>query len=195
MRKERLGAFTDGVVAIIITIMVLELKTPHGSRLSDLAPMLPVLLSYVLSFVYVAIYWNNHHHMLSLCEHVDGPVLWANMHLLFWLSLVPFATSWLSDSHAAAAAVAVYGGVLIMAGLAYTILVRLLIRLHGPDSDIARAMGYDIKGVISLVVYAAAIALAFVRPVASLGLYVAVAAMWFIPDRRVERMIHETDQA
>jgi len=195
MRKERLGAFTDGVVAIIITIMVLELKIPHGSQLSDLTPMLPVLLSYVLSFIYVAIYWNNHHHMLSLCEHVDGPVLWANMHLLFWLSLVPFVTSWLSDSRAAAAPVAVYGGVLIMAGLAYTILVRLLIRLHGPDSDIARAMGYDIKGVISVVVYAAAIALAFFQPIAALGLYVAVAAMWFIPDRRVERALHETDQA
>ncbi|HEY3950304.1 TMEM175 family protein [Phenylobacterium sp.] len=189
MGKERLTAFTDGVVAIIITIMVLELKVPHGTSLSDLAPLLPVVLSYVLSFVYVAIYWNNHHHMLALCERVDGPILWANMHLLFWLSLVPFVTSWLSESHFNGVPVAAYGGVLIMAGLAYTILSRLLVHLHGPDSDIARAMGRDFKGYASLVAYALAIGLAFVRPQASLALYVAVAAMWFIPDRRVERTI------
>jgi len=189
MGKERLTAFTDGVMAIIITIMVLELKVPHGTAMSDLAPLLPVLLSYVLSFVYVGIYWNNHHHMLALCERVDGAVLWANLHLLFWLSLVPFATSWLSDSHASSAAVAAYGAVLIMAGLAYTILARLLIRLHGPDSDIARAFGADFKGLISLAVYAAAIGLTFVQPIASLALYVAAAAMWIVPDRRVERTL------
>ncbi|MBS0334300.1 MAG: DUF1211 domain-containing protein [Proteobacteria bacterium] len=189
MGKERLAAFSDGVVAIVITIMVLELKVPHGAALSDLLPMLPVLLSYVLSFLYVAIYWNNHHHLLSLCERVDGAVLWANMHLLFWLSLVPFATSWLSDTHAAGAPVALYGAVLAMAGLAYTILARLLVRLHGPDSDIARAMGHDFKSLTSVVAYALAIGLAFIRPLASIGLYVAVAAMWFIPDRRVERTI------
>ena len=189
MGKERLTAFSDGVVAIIITIMVLELKVPHGPLIADLAPLWPVFLSYVLSFVYVGIYWNNHHHMLALCERVDGAVLWANLHLLFWLSLVPFATSWLSGSHAASAAVAAYGGVLIMSGLAYWILSRLLIRLHGPQSDIARAFGRDFKGLISLAVYAAAIGLAFVQPIASLGLYVAVAAMWFIPDLRAERTI------
>ena len=189
MGKERLTAFSDGVVAIIITIMVLELKVPHGPLIADLAPLWPVFLSYVLSFVYVGIYWNNHHHMLALCERVDDAVLWANLHLLFWLSLVPFATSWLSGSHAASAAVAAYGGVLIMSGLAYWILSRLLIRLHGPQSDIARAFGRDFKGLISLAVYAAAIGLAFVQPMASLALYVAVAAMWFIPDLRAERTI------
>jgi len=189
MGKERLTAFSDGVVAIIITIMVLELKVPNGRFIADLAPLWPLFLSYLLSFVYVGIYWNNHHHMLALCERVDDAVLWANLHLLFWLSLVPFATSWLSGSHASSAAVAAYGGVLIMSGLAYWILSRLLIRLHGPQSDIARAFGRDFKGLISLAVYAAAIGLAFVQPMASLALYVAVAAMWFIPDLRAERTI------
>ena len=193
MGKERLTAFSDGVIAIIITIMVLELKPPHGAALGDLLPMLPVFLSYVLSFVYVAIYWNNHHHMLVLCERVDGPVLWANMHLLFWLSLVPFATNWLSESHAQCGPVVAYGAVLIMAGLAYNILARLLIRLHGPDSDIARAFGRDVKGMVSLALYAAAIGVAVLQPMVSLGLYVAVAAMWVIPDRRVERVIRSAE--
>jgi uncharacterized membrane protein len=189
MGKERLSAFTDGVVAIIITIMVLELKVPQGTTLSDLTPMLPVFLSYVLSFVYVGIYWNNHHHLLTLATSVNGAILWANMHLLFWLSMVPFATSWMDENHLAAAPVALYGAVLIMNAIAFTLLMTLLIRHEGADSALARAMGRDFKGKVSLVIYAAAIALAFVRPVISVALYVLVAAIWFIPDRRVERSL------
>jgi uncharacterized membrane protein len=192
MGKERLTAFTDGVVAIIITIMVLELKVPHGTALSDLIPMAPVFFSYLLSFVYVAIYWNNHHHMLQLATSVNGSILWANMHLLFWLSMVPFATSWMDENHLATAPVALYGAVLIMNAVAYTILMTLMIAHEGPDSALARAMGRDLKGKVSLVLYAGAIALAFVRPMISLGLYVVVAALWFIPDRRVERVVLET---
>jgi uncharacterized membrane protein len=189
MGKERLAAFSDGVVAIIITIMVLELKVPHGTALADLMPVLPVFLSYVLSFIYVGIYWNNHHHMLLLCETVTGPILWANMHLLFWLSLVPFASAWMGEHQLTTAPVALYGGVLIMNALAFTILMRMLIRHEGPDSALARAMGRDIKGKASLVLYALAIALVFVQPIASVALYVTVAAIWFIPDRRVERTL------
>jgi len=187
--KERLAAFSDGVVAIIITIMVLELKAPHGTALADLVPVLPVFLSYVLSFVYVGIYWNNHHHMLTLARSVDGPILWANLHLLFWLSVVPFATAWMGENELTTGPVALYGGVLIMNAVAYTILMTLLIRHEGPDSPLARAMGRDLKGKLSLATYAAAIGLAFVRPVVSLGLYVVVAAIWFVPDRRVERAL------
>jgi uncharacterized membrane protein len=188
MGKERLNAFTDGVVAIIITIMVLELKVPHGTALSDLLPMLPVFFSYLLSFVYVGIYWNNHHHLLTLAKSVNGAILWANMHLLFWLSMVPFATSWMDENHLATAPVALYGFVLIMNAVAFTILMTLMIRHEGPDSALARAMGHDVKGKASLVIYAAAIGLAFVQPVISLALYVVVAAIWFIPDPRVERV-------
>ena len=189
MGKERLAAFSDGVVAIIITIMVLELHVPHGVTFADLRPVLPTFLSYVLSFVYVGIYWNNHHHMLLLTRTVNGPILWANMHLLFWLSVVPFATAWMGENELTTGPVALYGGVLIMNAVAYTILMTLLIRHEGPDSPLARAMGRDLKGKLSLAIYAAAIGLAFVRPVVSLGLYVVVAAVWFVPDRRVERAL------
>jgi uncharacterized membrane protein len=189
MGKERLTAFTDGVVAIIITIMVLELKVPHGTALADLVPVLPVFLSYVLSFIYVGIYWNNHHHMLTLCRTVTGPILWANMYLLFWLSLVPFASAWMGENQLSAGPVALYGGVLIMNAVAYTLLMTLLIRHEGPDSALARAMGRDFKGKVSLVAYAAALVLAFIQPIAAVALYVIVAALWFIPDRRVERTL------
>jgi len=191
MGKERLTAFTDGVVAIIITIMVLELKVPHGVELRDLIPMAPVFFSYLLSFVYVGIYWNNHHHMLQLATSVNGAILWANMHLLFWLSMVPFATSWMDENHFAKAPVSLYGFVLIMNAVAYTILMTLMIAHEGADSALARAMGRDIKGKLSLALYAAAIALAFVQPLASLALYVTVAAIWFVPDRRVERVVSD----
>ena len=189
MGKERLTAFTDGVVAIIITIMVLELKLPHGTHLADLAPVLPLFLSYLLSFIYIGIYWNNHHHMLQLAGSVSGPILWANLHLLFWLSLIPFATAWIGENHLAAVPVAVYGGLLIMAAIAYTILMTLLIRHQGPGSALAHAMGRDIKGKVSLGIYAAGVALAFVDTRASIALYVAVALIWFAPDRRVERVL------
>jgi uncharacterized membrane protein len=189
MGTGRLEAFSDGVVAIIITIMVLELKVPHGTTFADLQPLLPVFLGYLLSFIYVGIYWNNHHHMLHLVQSVSGPILWANLHLLFWLSLVPFVTHWMGENHLAPLPVALYGGVLIMAALAYTLLMTLMIRHEGPDSALARAMGRDIKGKASLVFYAAAIGLAFIQPIASLALYVLVAAIWFIPDRRVERTL------
>jgi uncharacterized membrane protein len=189
MGTGRLEAFSDGVVAIIITIMVLELNVPHGTTFADLQPLLPVFLSYLLSFIYVGIYWNNHHHMLHLVQSVSGPILWANLHLLFWLSLVPFVTSWLGENHLTALPVALYGCVLIMAALAYTLLMTLMVRHEGPDSKLARAMGRDIKGKGSLVAYAAAIGLAFVQPIVSLALYVLVAAIWFIPDRRVERTL------
>jgi len=192
MGKERLAAFSDGVVAIIITIMVLELHVPHGASFADLRPILPTFLSYVLSFIYVGIYWNNHHHMMLLARTVTGPILWANMHLLFWLSTVPFATAWMGANHLSQAPVALYGGVLIMNAVAYTILMTMLIRHEGPDSALARAMGRDLKGKASLVLYAAAIAMAFVQPIVSLGLYVTVAAIWFIPDRRVERNLELT---
>jgi uncharacterized membrane protein len=189
MGKERLAAFSDGVVAIIITIMVLELKVPHGVALADLKPMLPVFLGYVLSFVYVGIYWNNHHHMLTLAQTVSGSILWANMHLLFWLSLVPFASTWMGENQLASGPVALYGAVLIMNGVAYSILMALLIRHEGPQSALAQAMGRDFKGKLSVVAYAIAIGLAFVQPIVSIGLYVAVAAAWFVPDRRVERTL------
>ena len=191
MGKTRLEAFSDGVIAIIITIMVLELKVPHGEGQDALRPLAPTLLCYVLSFVYVGIYWNNHHHMLHAAQHVNGRILWANLHLLFWLSLIPFVTGWMGENHFPALPVALYGVVLFMAGFAYTILQQALIRRHGPDSPLARAMGRDFKGKVSLVAYAAAIAVAFVYPWISLGLYVAVAAMWFIPDRRIEAVLKE----
>jgi uncharacterized membrane protein len=189
MGKERLTAFSDGVVAIIITIMVLELKVPRGTSLVDLIPMLPVFLSYVLSFVYVGIYWNNHHHLLTLAKSVSGPILWANMHLLFWLSVVPFASAWMGENQLSTGPVALYGSVLIMNAIAFTILMMLLVRHEGPDSDLARAMGRDLKGKVSLAIYVVGVALAWVQPIASVALYVLVAAVWFIPDRRVERVL------
>jgi uncharacterized membrane protein len=189
MGKGRLEAFSDGVLAIIITIMVLELKVPHGTALADLAPVLPVSLSYVLSFIYVGIYWNNHHHMLQIATTVNGPILWANLHLLFWLSVVPFVTAWMGENHLASVPVALYGVVLLMSSAAYEILMRLMIRHEGADSPLARAMGRDLKGKVSPVIYTLGVALAFWQPVVSIALYVFVAMMWFIPDRRVERTL------
>jgi uncharacterized membrane protein len=189
MGTGRLQAFSDGVVAIIITIMVLELKVPHGTGFEELRPLLPVFLSYLLSFIYVGIYWNNHHHMLHLVTTVSGPILWANLHLLFWLSLVPFVTAWMGENHLATLPVALYGGVLIMCAAAFTLLMTLMVRHEGRDSALAKAMGRDMKGKLSLALYAIAIAAAFVQPVASLCLYVLVAAIWFVPDRRVERRL------
>ncbi|MEO6340452.1 MAG: TMEM175 family protein [Caulobacteraceae bacterium] len=187
MGKGRVEAFSDGVIAIIITIMVLELKVPHGTSLEELRPVLPVFLSYVLSFVYLGIYWNNHHHMLHATRTVSGPILWANLHLLFWLSLTPFATAWMGENHFAPVPVALYGAALLMNAVAYTILQALLVRHEGPDSTLARAMGADLKGKLSLVFYVAGIAAAFVYPPVAMALYVAVALIWFIPDRRIER--------
>jgi uncharacterized membrane protein len=189
MVKGRVEAFSDGVVAIIITIMVLELKVPHGVALADLKPVLPVFLSYILSFVYVGIYWNNHHHMFQGARTVNGAILWANLHLLFWLSTVPFVTSWMGENPLATTPVALYGVILFMNAIAFTILSTLLVRHEGPQSDLAKAMGSDVKGKISLVIYAVGIAAAFFQPIVSLALYVTVAAIWFTPDRRVERQL------
>ena len=191
MTKSRLEAFSDGVLAVIITIMVLELKVPHGTDTSALAPLLPIFLSYVLSFVFVAIYWNNHHHMFHAVHHVTGGTLWANTHLLFWLSLVPFVTGWMNENHFAPVTVAVYGVVLICAALAYTILTLVLRANHPADSVLARALGKDLKGKMSLVLYLAAIPLAFVQIWISLALYVAVALVWLVPDRRFEKLLAE----
>ena len=189
MEKDRLLAFSDGVIAIIITIMVLELKAPHGAEWSDLVKLRPVFLSYVLSFTFVAIYWNNHHHLLYTLSRVNGTILWANLHLLFWLSLIPFATAWVGDNPFAPVPTAVYGLAFLMPGCAYYLLVRAILRVEGPDSTIARAVGRDLKGKGSLVIYAAGILLAFVEPRGAIALYVAVALMWLIPDRRIERAL------
>ena len=189
MSKGRLEAFSDGVIAIIITIMVLELKAPHGTDLESLRPLLPIFLSYLLSFVFVGIYWNNHHHMLQAVRHVNGNILWANLHLLFWLSLIPFANAWMGENHFAELPVAMYGVILLCAAIAYFILARLLIAHHGKDSTLARALGQDIKGKVSPIFYIAAIPLAFVRPWMAWSLYVIVAIMWLIPDRRIEKVI------
>jgi len=186
--KGRLEAFSDGVIAIIITIMVLELKVPHGADLDALLPIAPVFVSYVLSFVFVAIYWNNHHHMLHAAKHVSGAVLWSNMHLLFWLSMLPVVTGWMGEHHRAAVPTAAYGVVCFMCGVAYLILQTAFVRLHGKNSAFARALGGDLKGKLSAVAYASAIALAFVEPWVSDALYALVAAMWFVPDKRFERV-------
>jgi uncharacterized membrane protein len=191
MSKGRLEAFSDGVIAILITIMVLEMEVPHGTDLAALRPLAPVLLSYALSFVYLAIYWNNHHHMLQVSRHVSGGVLWANAHLLFWLSLIPFTTSWMGESDFAPWPVAVYGGVLLLAAIAYFILSRALIARQGRDSTLARAIGGDFKGKVSVVLYAAAIPLAFPLAWMACALYVLVAVMWLVPDRRIERVLAE----
>jgi amidase len=190
MGKGRLEAFSDGVIAVIITIMVLELKVPHGAEVGVLAPLIPVFLTYVLSFVYVAIYWNNHHHLLHSIQHVTGGILWANTHLLFWLSLVPFVTGWMSENHFEPIPVALYGFVLMCSGIAYYILTHCLMATHGRDSEIARSMGSDFKGKISVVMYGIAIASAFVSTWISGAIYVAVAAMWLVPDRRLEHRAH-----
>lgn len=191
MGKGRLEAFSDGVIAVIITIMVLELRVPHGAELATLAPLVSVLLSYVLSFVFVGIYWNNHHHMLTATHKVNGRILWANLHLLFWLSLIPFVTGWMSENHFAALPVAVYGVVLIMCALSYTLLARFLIAYHGQDSTLARALGNDYKGTVSLILYAVAIPLAFVDSRISMSCYVLVSIIWFVPDRRIEKVLPE----
>jgi uncharacterized membrane protein len=187
MGKGRLEAFSDGVIAIIITIMVLELKVPHAADLAALRPLFPVFLSYVLSFIYLGIYWNNHHHLLQMARHVNGNVLWANLHLLFWLSLIPFVTGWTGENHFAALPVAFYGTVLLFAALAYFILTRSLISHHGKDSALAIALGRDFKGKVSVVIYALAIVLSFVNSWFAFLLYVLVAVMWLVPDRRIER--------
>ena len=191
MGKNRLEAFSDGVIAIIITIMVLEMKVPHGDDLASLQPLIPVFISYVLSFTFVAIYWNNHHHLIHAIQQVNGPALWANMHLLFWLSLTPFVTGWMGENHFHKVPVALYGVVLLMAGVAYFNLVRVLVKYHGKDSTLAKAIGSDFKGKVSLVAYAAAIPLAFLNEWLSLGIYFAVAALWFIPDRRIESTLKD----
>jgi len=195
MHKGRLEAFSDGVIAILITIMVLELHAPRDANAASLKPLLPVFLSYLLSFIFIGIYWNNHHHMLQAVTRVNGAALWANLHLLFWLSLVPFVTSWMGPSHFAAAPVAAYGVVLLLAAIAYAILARVLIRHHGKDSTLARALGSDLKGNISLVLYLAAVGLAFVRPWMACAIYVIVALIWLIPDRRIERAMQEKPSA
>ena len=187
MGKSRLEAFSDGVLAIVLTIMVLELKVPHGDSWEVLEKLLPTLASYVLSFVYVAIYWNNHHHMMHTVTRVNGSILWANMALLFWLSLVPFVTGWMGENHFATRPVAAYGLVLLMAALSYYVLSRTIIRAHAEDSVLASAVGKDLKGKLSLVLYASAIVLSFVSRWAGLAIYWCVAIMWLLPDRRIEK--------
>ena len=187
MQKNRLEAFSDGVLAIVITVMLLEMKVPLGSDLGALRPVLPLFLSYVLSFLYVGIYWNNHHHMMHAASSVDGAVLWANLHLLFWLSLLPFATAWMGENHFAPAPTALYGGVLLCAAVAYSILAHTLVAADGPDSRLARALGRDFKGNLSIVMYLVAIPLSFAAQWVAQLLYVAVAAIWLIPDRRMVR--------
>ena len=189
MGKSRLEAFSDGVIAILITIMVLELRVPHGETAEALRPVLPVLLSYVLSFIYLAIYWNNHHHMLHTVQRVTGPILWANMHLLFWLSLVPFVTGGMGENHFAAAPAGLYGVVLLMAAIAYYVLQQLIIASQGPDSLLRRAVGGDWKGKASPLLYLAAIVLSFQWRWLSMALYVLVALIWLVPDRRIERAL------
>jgi uncharacterized membrane protein len=189
MGKGRLEAFSDGVLAIIITIMVLELKVPHGEDPAVLQPLIPVLLSYVLSFAYVGIYWNNHHHMLHTVQRVSGPVLWANLHLLFWLSLFPFTTGWMGENHFSPMPTALYGVVLLMAAIAYFILQRAIIASQGEHSLLAKALGTDLKGKMSPVLYAAAIPLAFWSPRIANAMYVLVALLWLVPDRRIEKAL------
>ncbi|MGH7731356.1 MAG: TMEM175 family protein [Candidatus Eiseniibacteriota bacterium] len=189
MSRGRLEAFSDGVIAIIITIMVLELKVPHGTDLAALGPLVPKLASYTMSFVMLGIYWNNHHHLMHATQHVNGRVLWANLHLLFWLSLFPVVMAWAGESGFAAAPVAAWGAVQLMAGAAYFILVRALLALHGGDSALAAAIGRDFKGVVSVVLYLIGVVLALVSPMLSCAIYVLVALVWFVPDRRIERAL------
>jgi len=190
MGKNRLEAFSDGVIAIIITIMVLELKIPHGESLATLVPLVPVFMSYVLSFVYVGIYWNNHHHMLHACSRVSGGVLWANLHLLFWLSLFPFVTGWMGENHFAAVPSALYGGVLLAAAIAFLILQQAIIAAQGPGSPLKAAIGSDWKGKLSPVMYMLGIISTFLWPWVAQALYVAVALLWLVPDRRIEKSLH-----
>jgi uncharacterized membrane protein len=188
MEKERMLAFSDGVIAVIITIMVLELKAPPGDSLDALRPLWPVFLSYILSFIFIGIYWNNHHHLMHVVRQVDGAILWANLHLLFWLSLVPFVTAWMGGNHFGSLPVALYGVVMLMAAVGYTILVQTLIARHGKESILARAIGKDWKGKVSLALYLTALPLSFVNSKVSLGLYVVVAILWLVPDRRMEKL-------
>jgi uncharacterized membrane protein len=189
MHKGRLEAFSDGVIAIIVTIMVLELRPPGGVNLTDLQPLIPVFSSYVLSFIFLGIYWSNHHHMLQAAQHVSGAALWANLHLLFWLSLIPFVTAWMGEHGVKAGPVAAYGTVLMLCGIAYYILTRALIHANGADSAVAKALGKDMKGKLSVVAYAIAIAFTAVSPVVSALIYLAVALVWLVPDRRFERVL------
>jgi uncharacterized membrane protein len=189
MGKGRLEAFSDGVLAVAITIMVLELKVPHDASIAALLALWPVFLSYVLSFIYIGIYWNNHHHMLHATHHVSGGVLWANLHLLFWLSLIPFTTAWMGENHFASLPTALYGGVLLMAAIAYWLLQQCIVSVNGAQSVLARAIGSDWKGKLSPLAYLAAIPLAFLNPWISCALYVGVALIWLVPDRRIERRL------
>jgi len=195
MSKVRLEAFSDGVIAILITIMVLELKVPSGSDWAAIRPLVPVFLTYVLSFIYIGIYWNNHHHMLHTADRINGRILWANLHLLFWLSLVPFVTGWMGENHFAPLPTAVYGGVMLLAGVAYSILERELIIEQGPGSPLRAAVGNDLKAKLSTLMYVAAIPLAFVNEWISDALYVGVALIWFVPDPRIESRLNAKDDA
>jgi uncharacterized membrane protein len=192
MSKARMEAFSDGVIAILITIMVLELKAPHEPTIAALEPLLPVFLAYVLSFIYLGIYWNNHHHLLHATTRISGRVLWPNLHLLFWLSLVPFATAWMGENHFASVPTAIYGAVLLMAAVAWTILQTAILRQEGPDSNLRAAIGSDVKGKISAAMYVAAIPLAFVHEGIADAIYVSVALIWLVPDRRIERRLAQS---
>ena len=194
MGTGRLEAFSDGVLAIIITIMVLELKVPHGANLASLKPVYPVLISYILSFINLGIYWNNHHHLMQTVDHVDAKVMWSNMHLLFWLSLVPFASGWMGENNFEKYPVALYGFVLAMCGVAYHFLARSLIHLHGKKSTLAEAVGDDRKGIVSIAIYLAGVVLSFIQPWIGFGLYALVAAIWFLPDRRIEKKLEEVEE-
>jgi TMEM175 potassium channel family protein len=189
MSTTRLEAFSDGVIAILITIMVLELRAPHDASLAALRPLWPVFLSYVMSFIYLGIYWNNHHHLLHAAKHVNGRILWANLHLLFWLSLVPFGTAWMGENYFSGSSVALYGVVLLCAAIAYFILVRSLLALHGSESVLAAALGSDFKGKISIVLYLVAIALTLINNWIGFAIYVLVAIMWLVPDKRIEKQV------
>ncbi len=189
MTKGRLEAFSDGVIAVLITILVLELKVPHGGDWDALGPLVPVTCGYVLSFIFLGIYWNNHHHMLHVTDRINGKILWANLHLLFWLSLIPFATGWMGESHMAPAPTAFYGAVLLLAGVAYLILQTAIIAHQGPKSKLAAAVGRDLKGKLSAVLYAVAIPVALLRPWVAAGIYLVVALTWLVPDRRIEATI------
>jgi uncharacterized membrane protein len=195
MDKNRLEAFSDGVLAIIITIMVLELKVPHGAELAALKPLLPVFLTYLLSFIYVGIYWNNHHHLLKAAHKVNAPMMWANLHLLFWLSLFPFVTGWMGDNHFMPAPTALYGAVMLLAAIAYYILQTVIVAQQGCDSKLAASLGRDFKGKLSPALYAIAIAMAFVMPWIAWCIYIFVAFLWLIPDRRIERIVNEAKPA
>lgn len=194
MKTTRLEAFSDGVLAIIITIMVLELKIPHGADAESLKPLLPQLLMYIMSFIYLGIYWNNHHHMIHTLERATGGILWANLHLLFWLSLIPAATGWMGENLFAQLPTFLYGAILLMAAVAYFILQTVIIRTQGKQSTLAKAIGRDMKGKLSVFLYAVAIGLSWVRTWAAVVLYIAVAIMWLVPDRRIERLIADTQE-